>query len=718
MPSGRCQVLVLVLFLLGGLTISSTQETRLGGFTPSHSRQQRQMEQRFSAVPDGVTAEAEHAVLTLNPHLAGSAADRQTAEYVQQQFRNFGLEASIEQFDVLLSEPREVKLDLLAPVRFSGPTPELPRASKVSIGFNAYSASADVTNEVIFANLGRPSDYEFLRSIGVSAEGKVVIVRRGDSESFRGVKARVAEEHKAAGLLIYSDPDDDGYHAGDPFPVGPWRPAWGVQRGTLLYEFLYPGDPTTPNGPSTPGVPRTDVAHSDLLPHIPVMPLSYSDGKKILENIGGPSAPRPWQGGLPITYHIGPGPAKVRVHIQMDTRIKPIWVVVARITGLQHPGELILLGNHRDAWTFGGVDPGTGTVAMLETARGLGELMRGGWRPRRSIWLCSWDAEEQGMIGSTEWAEAHAAELGEKAVAYLNLDVAAAGAGNAFNAAAVPSLKGFLREVASDIPDPQGGSVLEQAMRQQRDQRLLTSTSGTAPSPPIGVGDSRLSIDNIGSGTDYVAFLDHLGIASTDFGFGDEYGAYHSILDDHRYVKQFADPEFRYQVTAARYFGVLALRLSEADLLPFDYEAYAEEIETYLSDVQSQLVPLNLADRLDVGPAQNAARRLAEVAGRLQRKYNDGLDKASDPAELTKVNRILALAERAFLLPGGLAGRPWYKHAVFAPGLYSADAPMPLPAVQESVNGKNIEEARRQVAALTAAINRITDQFQSLAGPR
>lgn len=702
---------------------ASGQQAAVRGFEPVHSQRERELEHRLIAVPNPSRSEAEHKVLTAEPHMAGSLADRRTAEYMLQQFRSYGLDAAIEQFDVLLSEPREVKFDLLAPVKFAGPTPEFVQGgpasndSRIATGFNAYSASADVSGEVIFANRGLPSDYEHLRALSISVAGKIVIVRRGDSEGFRGVKARVAEQNRAAALIIYSDPDDNGYHAGDAYPKGPWQPPLGVERGTLLYEFLYPGDPTTPDGPSIPGTPRIEPARSNLLPRIPVLPLSYADAKHILENLGGQAAPRSWQGGLPITYHVGPGPAKVRVRVNMDNTIKPIWVVVARIPGAVSPDEIIVLGNHRDAWIYGGIDPGSGTVAMLEMARGLGELMHAGWRPRRSIWLCSWDAEEQGMIGSTEWAEKHAEELGEKAIAYLNVDVAVAGTGYKFYAAAVPSLKEFMREVAAEVSDPRGGSVLERANEEQREQLRLIVASGSPlvdSLPQVAIEHQKIDIENIGSGTDYVAFLDHLGVSSTDFGFGDEYGAYHSIFDNHRYVKKFGDPGFRYHVAAAQYYGVLSLRLADADLLPFDYEVYAREIEGYLDHMRHELVLLGRADQLDFGPAEAAARRMAEIGRDIREKYEGAISKGAEPPDLERVNRTLAKAERAFLLPQGLPGRPWYKHAVFAPGIYSADAPMPLPGVQEGINGNNFEEAARQLKALTAAIDRVAQQLSSL----
>jgi N-acetylated-alpha-linked acidic dipeptidase len=708
----------LILLVATALVASDAPEEPLRGFTPARSRAQRALEEKFLAVPDPARAEAHHKTLTAEPHVAGSPADRRTAEYVLEQFRRYGLEAEIEEFHVLLSEPREIKLELLEPVRWSGPRPEYVEADPASddrrtlMGFNGYSASGDATAEVVYAHHGLPADYQRLREEGVSAEGKIVIARYGGS--FRGVKAKVAEENQAAALIIYSDPEDDGYHGGDTYPDGPWRPASGVQRGSVLYIFHYPGDPTTPDGPSVAGAPRIAPADATNMTHLPVLPLSYADARIILENLSGPVAPREWQGGLPFTYHLGPGPAKVRLRVRMDHAIKPVWNVVAKIRGAERPNEVIVLGNHRDAWTYGGVDPNSGTTAMLEMARGLGALLRTGWRPRRSLWLCSWDAEEQGLIGSTEWTEKHAAELQQKAVAYLNLDSAVAG--DRFGASAVPSLKEFLREVAADVADPKGGSVLERANQRLRERLQRGVVPGRAPSggtEPKPIAERRIDIGNLGSGSDYTAFLDHLGIPATNFGFGGDYGVYHSIFDNHRWMKEFGDPEFLYHVAAARYYGLQALRLAQADLLPFDYQAYGQEIQKYVKGIRNKLVLLGQASELDFAPVEKAARRLADTGKDLREKYEWALAQGLQPPHLDRVNRALVEAEQAFLLPEGLPGRPWFRHAIFAPGTYTGYASVPLPGVHESIDAGDFDQARRQLEALTAAINRAADTLES-----
>ncbi len=713
----RLRLLPVVFAILVAAVVAG-DEPPLTGFTPTRARAQRALEQKFLAVPDPARAELEHQTLTAEPHVAGSPADRRTAEYVLGIFREAGLQADIEEFQVLLPEPVEVKLEMLAPTRFSGPTPEFVAEDPASKdprtlpGFNGYSASGDVTAELVYANYGLPADYARLRDEGISPEGKIVLVRYGGS--FRGVKAKVAEENKAAGLIIYSDPRDDGYHGGDVYPRGPWRPATGIQRGSVLYIFRYPGDPTTPDGASVPGAARIDAAQATNMTRVPVLPISYADAQKLLAPLAGPVAPREWQGGLALTYHLGPGPTKVRLRVQVKNEVKPIWNVVAKIPGTE-PDEIIVLGNHRDAWTYGGVDPNSGTVAMLEMARGLGALLADGWRPRRSIWLLSWDAEEQGLIGSTEWAEKHADELQAKAVAYLNLDSAVSG--DRFEAAGVPSLKEFLREVAAATPDPRGDFVLARANERLRDELRHAVVPGSVPrggADTRPISERQIEPGNLGSGSDYTSFLDHLGIPSTDFGFGGDYGVYHSIFDNHRWMKNHGDPQFRYHAAAARFYGLETLRLAEADLLPFDYEAYGKEVGEYITGIRAKLALLGEKDKLDFSAAEQAAKRLAAAGKDVREKYRWAVARGLAPDDLARVNRALVETEQAFLLPAGLPGRPWFKHAIFAPGTYTGYASVPLPGVHESIDAGDFSEAQRQLEALTAALSHAAAKLETL----
>jgi len=673
----------------------------LTGFTAAHSERQRALEKQFMAVPDTAQAESELRTLTAEPHLAGSPADRRNADFVLQQLKSFGLDAEIEDFPVLLSEPKVIKLDVLSPVAFSGPTPEnvpedaASRDTNTTVGFNGYSASGDVTAQVVYANYGLPEDYDVLREHGVSPDGKIVIVRYG--KSYRGAKAFTAQEHNAAALIIYSDPRDDGYHAGEAYPNGPWRPASGVQRGSVLYDFIYPG--TLPD--------RSTV------PRIPVIPLSFADARHVLEQLAGGVAPRDWQGGLPFTYHFGAGPVTAHLHVEMSETTRPIWNVIATVRGSGTPEEWVVLGNHRDAWTYGAVDPNSGTVAFLEMARGLGALMRNGWRPRRTIILCSWDAEEQSEFGSTHWAEKNAAAISEKAVAYLNLDVAVGG--DEFSAAAVPSLKSFLEEVASDVPDPKGGSVWQRANENFRGDLRRDVRPGYVPSSATAtkpIDQQEASIGDLGSGTDFVTFLDHLGIPSTDFSFGGDYGVYHSIFDNFRWMKQFGDPAFRYHVAAAKIYGLETLRLAEADILPLDYETYGVEIQRHLGGIATKLALLGQSTQLDMRPAQSAAKQLAAAGKALTKRRQTLLASNAGAATLYGVNRTLVTTEREFLVSAGLPRRPWFKHSIFGPGFYNGYAPVPLPGVLEMIDARNFDEARRQLVAVTEAINRATARLR------
>jgi N-acetylated-alpha-linked acidic dipeptidase len=686
--SGPGRVIAPAILILSIAAPGVSSEPILTGFTAEHSEQERVLERTLMSLPDPTLANVEHAKLTAEPHIAGSEADHRTAEYVLEQLRSYGLDAEVESVDVTLSEPRELSIELLEPGKWVGPSRENVESDPVSsnpknpIGFNAYSATGDVQSSVVYANYGLPVDYVMLRDNGIKVEGKIVIARYG--MCYRGVKARVAEENKAAALILYSDPDDDGYHAGDVYPVGPWRPPSGVERGSVLYDFIYPG---------------TTTDHQNQ-PRIPVMPLSYSDAEHILAAMNGPAAPKQWQGGLPFTYHLGPGAAKVLMHVRMEENVRPVWNVVARIPGTESPKELVIAGNHRDAWAYGGVDPNSGTVALLEVGRSLGALLRSGWHPRRSILLCSWDAEEQDELGSTQWASRHEQELRDGAAAYLNLD--AATSGKVFTASSTLSLKRFMREIAMDVPDPQGGSILDQAQAHYHRERNKISETET----PVPVGIKEVSenfpVDDLGGGTDYVAFYNHLGIPATDFAFRGDYGQYHSIFDNHEWMTRFGDPKFLYHIAAARYYGVEILRLAEADILPLNYVDYADAIS-------SILVTLSTRDgatmRLEWNSALLSTARMRKAALGAQRQIQSCLDRYRPSASFALVNHMLVQVEQSFLDPSGLPGRPWYRQLMFAPGMdngYSAES---MPGVRESFDRNDLQSAEVQLRNVINAID-------------
>jgi N-acetylated-alpha-linked acidic dipeptidase len=532
----------------------------------------------------------------------------------------------------------------------------------------------------------------------VDVRGKIVIVRYG--ENFRGVKSFVAEEHGAAGVIIYSDPWDDGYFKGDAYPKGPWRPETAVQRGSIQYMFKYPGDPTTPGIASLPSLPdskRVPPEQAVDMPKIPTTPLSYGDAAPILQNMAGPETPREWQGALPFTYHVGPGPVKVKIHLKQDYRYWPIWNVIGKIPGAKYPDQWVVLGNHRDAWAYGAVDPNSGTAAMLEAVRGLGELLKQGWRPDRTIIFASWDAEEEGLIGSTEWGEEHERDLAN-AVGYMNVDVAVTGPN--FGASAVPSLKRFVREVTKQVPSPKGGTVYEVWRERLRETaQFERERSGRSPNAKV---ENDVPVGDLGSGSDYSVFIQHLGVPSTDMTSSGAYGVYHSAFDNFAWFKKFGDPTFVYEQQMARIFGVEALHLASADVLPYDYELYGKEITAYIDNAQTKAKQELGSSAPDFSHATAAAKRFTDAGAKVM-AIQKNPPRDSDAARL---NHTLIAAERALLLEKGLPNRPWFRHSIYAPGQYTGYAAVVIPGVNEAIDSKNAPATAEQVQALTDALNR------------
>jgi N-acetylated-alpha-linked acidic dipeptidase len=564
-----------------------------------------------------------------------------------------------------------------------------------------------VTAPVVYVNYGMPEDYRELAHLGVSVEGKIAIARYG--RGYRGIKAKLAEEHKAAALILYSDPQDDGYAAGDPYPRGPWRPMSGIQRGSIVYTQIYPGDPLTPGVAATPDARRLAPSDAAALPRIPTMPISARDAGVILASLGGRHVPRGWQGALPFTYHVGPGDAEVHMKLAMDYAQRPLYNVIARLRGAMDD-EWVLLGNHHDAWVFGAADPGSGTAAMLETARALGELARAGWKPRRTIVICAWDGEEPGLLGSTAWVEANRAELQAKAVAYINTDVGVSGPN--FTASATPSLKELLRDVARDVPDPNTGLRVYDVW-QEHAARPREETSGTArPAPRVDLS-GQAPVGALGAGSDFCAFFDRAGIPSLDVAFGGDYGVYHSLYDDFYWMKHFGDPAFAYHVALARVLGTLALRLGEADVLPFDYPAYASEIEHTATNLITHAARSADADRL--APVLDAAARLSISASRAALALRVVSAAPLDPEKADPINHALAGVEQALLAPEGLASRPWFRHTIYAPGSYEGYAAEPLPGLSESLERNDPPALRREADALVGALLRASARLDDVA---
>jgi N-acetylated-alpha-linked acidic dipeptidase len=700
----------------GALTLGGGRppEPPLRGFSPEASARHAAFERDFLASPTPERARADLRALTLAPRVAGSEEDYRSAQYVLQQFRAAGLEARIVEYHVLLPLPRKVRVDLVEPFHRPGPTPEARGSGSEHSGleglpaYNAFSPSGSVEAPVVYANYGLPEDYAQLEKLGVDVRGKIVLARYG--RCFRGVKAFVAEQRGAAGLLIYSDPADDGFRRGEVYPEGPWRPATAVQQGSILYLTGHAGDPLTPGTAATLEAPRLPLEQARTLPRIPTAPLSWLDAAPILENLEGCEAPREWQGALPFTYRVGPGTSKVHLELEMDFRVRPIWNVIGEIRGVSEPDSWVILGNHRDAWMFGAVDAASGTAPLLAVARGLGELLRKGWRPRRTILLASWDAEEFGLIGSTEWVEENAEHLRRHAVAYLNMDVGVSGPN--FSAAAVPSLNRLLREVAGGVRDPKTQQALldvwtSQNLRSNHEGGLLP---GLSPGRPSGWDEPR--VGDLGSGSDYTPFLQHAGVPAADISFSGPYGVYHAAADDFRWMETFGDPTFEYSATAARVFGLLALRLGGAEIVPLDFEDYGRALRGYVEKLERGLKKAGAISALPTGRLRVAVARFTETAGRLRRRVEEAGAEALSAAELETLNRALIQVERDFLLPEGLPGRGWFRHAFYAPGVYTGYEAVIFPGVREAVNLKDWSVAREQMQEVREAIERGTKTLE------
>jgi N-acetylated-alpha-linked acidic dipeptidase len=662
----------------------------------------------FLPVPDAKLAGEHLKILTAAPHWASSPEDYATAEYVAGKFKAAGIDTKIVPYKVLLNKPVKIEIEAFnehGGKLMSGPTREHVNPEKfggdpyqddprILPAFNGSSPSGDVTGEVVYANYGTLADFKKLAELGISVKDKIVLVRYG--ANFRGVKVYIAQQYGAKGVLIYSDPADDGYYRGDVYPKGPYRPETAVQRGSVQFLPIYPGDAQTPGVASTPELAAeerlTETRGNE--PNIPSNPISYGDAMPILKCLDGPESPRNWQGALPFTYHLG-GTKKVTVHmhLEQDIALRTIWDVIGVIPGTDKAqrDNWVVAGNHRDAWVYGAVDPNSGTAAMLEAVHGLGELLKQGWKPKRTIVIGSWDAEEEGLIGSTEWAEDNANRL-THAVAYFNTDVGVSG--SEFKASAVPSLKQFVREIARQVPSPKGGTVYDQwKLVQQTDaERRITANAGFPGAPP------RPPVGNLGSGSDYTPFIQHLGVPSTDIGSEGPYGVYHSVFDNYNWFTKFADPTFAYEQQQARVFGLQILHMADADVLPYDYQAYGKEILGYLDTASRRATTAKLT--LDFAAAVAAARRF-ESAGASVRTVQVAV-----PGNAAKLNDALRAAENALLSSTGLPHRSWYKHLIYAPGEFTGYAAVVIPGVNEAISAPDAARAQAQLAVLAEALNR------------
>ena len=681
---------------------------KISGFSPRTAAQEIIAENSFRESVSTPEIIQFHRYLTAEPHPAGSARNNELAQWVAEQWRQQGLEdVTVHQYDVLGSSPRKISLEMVKPTEYhalllEGPDDVDPdtRNPKVDGAYLGYSASGEVTAPVVYAHSGNPEDYEYLRLHGMDVRGKIVLVRYSNPYSYRGFKALTAERLGAAAILIYSDPAEDGYRKGAVYPNGPWGPETHIQRGAITYDFLQPGDPLTPGYPSVPGAKRILAEQAISLPKIIGVPLSWHDAEPLLRKMDGPVAPDSWQGGLPFKYHVGGKRVVAHLKVDMDTRIQPYYVTEARIRGSEAPDEWVILGNHRDAWVFGGVDPSSGTAAMLEMTRSLGQLLARGVRPKRTLVICSWDGEEYALTGSTEWGEQYADELKQKAVAYLNVDEATSG--KDFEGDAVGSLAPLLVEVSRALPAPSGKTLYDEWKISRKAELNLTQA----------VPDAELANTRIGSGSDHTVFLNFLGIPTVGLTFTGPYGVYHSMYDDFFWMNQFGDPGYRYHTLMAQLWGVLALRLANAEILPYDFDSYGENIRQFAVDLN---LANHLSGHIDLAALQQHISEF-QVAGR---ELNSAVAQAIasgrlDAAAAARVNEQLMQVERNWCNPQGIPGRPWFKHSLYAARYTYAH--LELPGLTEAAEAGDWKVATEQAKILEDELVKNTALLQQARG--
>lgn len=736
--------IVAALVVLGTSATPVAQPEPKRGFVQSHAEAHEALELRFDAAlePDLLRDWMRH--LASRPHHVGSPFGKEVADFVAARFTEWGYDTSIEEFGVLFPTPRLRRLELVAPTRFTASLAEPPLAEDATSdqqaeqlpSYNAYSIDGNISGELVYVNYGVPADYEELERRGIDVRGAIVITRYGGS--WRGIKPKVAAEHGAIGCLIYSDPRDDGYYRGDVYPAGPYRMERGIQRGSVLDMPLFPGDPLTPNVGATSDAQRLDRSEAPTLTTIPVLPISYADARPLLEALGGPLAPPAWRGGLPITYHIGPGPAVVELELAFNWDLAPAYDVIATLEGSERPDQLVIRGNHHDAWVNGARDPISGLVALLAEARAIGELVRTGWRPKRTLIFAAWDAEEPGLLGSTEWVELHADRLRAHAVAYINTDGNSRGF---LGMSGSHTLERFINEIARDVIDPQTDVSVSARLEARRRVAGVAPPFQTNGDHPIGA---------LGSGSDYTPFLQHLGIASLNLGYSGESGggSYHSIYDSFDHYVRFGDPTFVYGVTLARTTGRALLRLADADILPFEFESFSETVTRYVDEIvtltdemrtETERTNRLLADgryvlatdptktyvpptaedpvpHLNFAPLHNVLTRLQASA----RAYGEALSADAiarlSVADQRALDRLLIGTERALTRADGLPGRPWFTHQIYAPGFYTGYGVKTIPGVREAIEQRDWPLATTQIGLAADTLALFSDQVDRATG--
>ena len=690
---------------------AQTGNGAIRGFTSDSAKAQREMEAKMASIPRAANVREYIRVMSEEPHHTGSKAGLEVAQYVLDKFKTWGLDAEFHKFQGLMPTPRERHLELLAPESYVAKLkePALPEDKDSSDegqlpSFNAYSPDGDVTGQIVYVNYGMPADYEVLDELGIDVNGKIVLARYFGG--WRGIKPKVAAEHGAIGCIIYSDPRDDGYFHGDAYPDGPYRSKWSVQSGSTMDMPIHPGDPLTPGWGAEPGGKRLDISESKTLPKIPVLPISYGDALPILRNLGGPVAPENWRGALPLTYHVGPGPAKVRLKVSFNWTIPTGYNVIARIPGSNDPDEWIIYGNHHDGWANGAMDPISGNAALMETARTLAEMVKQGWQPKRTIVFASWDAEEWGLIGSTEWGEKYRDEIRGKTVAYFNTDSNRAGV---LSFAGSHTLERFLNEVAHSITDPNSGQSLWTVMKEKA---VKQAGDDDARKKEL---DSRrdLRIGALGSGSDYTVFLDHLTVASVNTAFRvPVFGVYHSIYDSFDWYRRFGDPQFSYGRALAQVHAVALSRMANAEVLPFEFTNLADTIGVYLDELDALLINKRKKDAsisLDLKPLRGGLDALGKAAQTYEKTLAQALGGSGPTGDVSRANAALRQVEQAMRLEGGLPGqREWFKHALYAPGFYTGYGVKTIPGVREAIEQDDWTTANEQVGVVRGVFDRVT----------
>jgi N-acetylated-alpha-linked acidic dipeptidase len=731
----RRTAIALAVFLATTLFAQTPADPPMLGFSSASAAKERALEAQFDSSLKRDDLRDWMKRLSARPHHLGSVYDHDNAEFIASLFKSWGYDTHIEEFRVLFPTPKRRLVELIAPEHFTAKLVEPPVLGDATSGqqseqlpvYNAYSIDGDVTGDLVYANYGIPADYEILERHGIDVKGKIVITRYGGS--WRGIKPKVAAEHGAIGCLIYSDPRDDGYGPGDVYPKGAYRNENGAQRGSVMDMPVHPGDPLTPGIGATADAKRIDRKDAEVITKIPVLPISYSDALPLLRALGGPVAPPEWRGALPITYHIGPGPSRVHLLLEFNWDMVPAYDVIARMTGSQYPDEWIMRGNHHDAWVNGASDPLSGQVAQLEEAKAIAELAKSGWRPKRTIQFAAWDGEEEGLIGSTEWAETHADELRNKGVVYINSDTNSRGF---LDAEGSHTLERLVTQVARDVPDPERNVSVLARMR----AREATQASNAEARKEAREHD-LIRLGALGSGSDYTPFLQHTGIAALNIGYGGEGGggSYHSVYDSFDHYTRFGDPTFDYGVVQAKTTGRLVLRLANADVLPFEVTTFADTLSRYLDELTklSETTRRDIEDRnrlvrdnayelaadptktfvapkaeetapyLNFAPLQNAVAHLKRSAQEFDRAA--AAVPADAAARQAAVDHALMHIEQSLLRPDGLPRRPWFRHQIYAPGFYTGYGVKTVPGVREAIEQKQWSDANAQIEIVAKVID-------------